>query len=94
MNNKRALSGGTMPYAFHPEDENWIDEQLCQLKRKSRESVCKLYGDVFSETMSKSIPDIKKSNQARKEANTRLRIYVGKCKDVLIGKVKKHKSVR
>lgn len=77
MRSDYRFSGGLMPTAFYEPDAQWIDEQLRQLSNKSRAKICLLYAEKFNSTLEDvSIPEVKRHNCARKDANTRLRLYV------------------
>ena len=77
-----------MPDAYYEADAQWIDEQLRKLSDKSRAKICLLYTEKFNATLEDvSILEVKRQNCARKEANTRLRLYVETYSKYLAGYV-------
>ncbi len=88
MRSDYLFSGGLMPSDYYESDAQWIDEQLTRLSNKSREKICFLYAEKFNATLEDvSIPEVKRTNCARKEANTRLRLYVETYSKYLSGYV-------
>ena len=83
-----------MPKVYCIEDEAWIDQMLSKVRAKTRSKVCVLYSEVYEKIVSnKSILPVRRQNQARKEANTRLRLYVNEYAKYLDGNVSKPEEV-
>ena len=62
---------------FH-HDSKWIAEQLDKLHPGLRERACDRYSEVYAATYDKAVVSYQKAGFARREANTRLRVFVGK----------------
>ena len=62
---------------MHPHDKKWVDDQLRLLPFNLRARAIENYKRVFNEEL-KNNTGISRENMARREANTRLRIYVEK----------------
>ncbi|MFQ6245282.1 hypothetical protein ACLMPP_12495 [Yersinia enterocolitica] len=65
-----------MPTAFCKDDEAWIREQLLQLPPSLRRRVAVKYTAVYQETFDSEPVSFRRENRARREANTRLRLFV------------------
>lgn len=69
------------PKHFHPHDESWIAEQIELLPHSMRETVLKKYSKCYFDTAELNKGKIEELSVARREANSRLRILVGKYGD-------------
>ena len=71
------------PKHTHPHDIDWIKEQLDKLlfcgKLIDIDDICAKYDSVFEQVINdKSISEIQRDGEARRQANTRLRIYTNR----------------
>ena len=80
--------GQVLPGVYHFHDKSWLEEVLEPLGINLRSSVCKKYTDVFLDQYWVS-SDLAPEGVARFEANTRLRLYVGRWLEASKGAVKK-----
>lgn len=62
----------------HPHDRKWIKEQLRKLPPAYQQKAQAGYIEAFKGAHDAEPVDHKKMNAARKEANTRLRLFVDK----------------
>lgn len=62
--------------SHHPHDRKWIEQQINQLPERLWKKAAKEYDRVFRETYDATLAIHKKEGEARREANTRLRLYV------------------
>ena len=60
----------------HPDDEEWLKEQLKKLPEKHRDIAMHGYDKVFREVFDATLLVHQKEGEARRVANTRLRLYV------------------
>ena len=67
-----------LPDNYHPDDANWIAEQLAALPVNYRIRAAKGYSDAYAQAHDAEPLDHKKDNRARFAANTRLRKFVQK----------------
>lgn len=67
-----------MPDHFCDADRAWIQEQLLQLDPTTRVKIADEYARVYREVWDKEPVLFRKDNKARRNANTRLRVYVQK----------------
>ncbi|EEH1060080.1 hypothetical protein ITL57_001628 [Salmonella enterica] len=67
-----------MPEHYLTDDENWIQEQLLQLDPTTRVKIARKYAEAYLEAWDKEPVPFRKDNKARRNANTRLRVYVQK----------------
>lgn len=73
---------GTMPFRHHPDDAQWIDEQLCHLDTATRAQVAAAYGKAYQESCDLEPIAHQKDGVARRLANTRLRVFINKRKNI------------
>lgn len=67
-----------MPEHYLTDDESWIQEQLLQLDPTTRVKIARKYAEAYLEAWDKEPVPFRKDNKARRNANTRLRVYVQK----------------
>ncbi|EIA3425203.1 hypothetical protein K7E13_004922 [Salmonella enterica] len=67
-----------MPEHYLTDDENWIQEQLLQLDPTTRVKIARKYAEAYLAAWDKEPVPFRKDNKARRNANTRLRVYVQK----------------
>lgn len=67
----------------HRHDEEWVKEQLKSIKPEYRSVAWEGYQAVYSEAYHNEPVEHKKSNAARRAANTRLRLFVDKVFDIV-----------
>lgn len=60
----------------HPDDEKWLKEQFKKLPEKHRDAAMHGYDKVFREVFDETPLAHQKEGEARRVANTRLRLYV------------------
>lgn len=70
-----------LPSNTHPHDEEWLKGQLIQLQQLINQAAARFaaarYDEVYEEKINdESISVIQRENEARREANIRLRKYV------------------
>jgi hypothetical protein len=70
-----------MPEIPHPHDAKWYAEQLSCLPYQLRQRAIDGYAQVWREAYDAEPAGHRKSNAARRAANTRLREYVKKIVD-------------
>ena len=61
---------------MHRHDKKWVTEQLLKLPQDKKQAAWDAYKRVYKETFEAEPIDHKKENQARRTANTRLRVYI------------------
>lgn len=76
-----------MPDKFHPDDETWIQEMLLGLRYSTRLKIAVKYAKVYQNAWELEPISFKKDNQARHEANSRLREHFRKYAAYSRGKV-------
>ncbi len=79
--------GINLPQHYCKDDEKWIAEQLSKLPKKIRTKISTSYSDVYINAYNNEPINHKKENRARREANSRLRVYVKRYTSVMTGKV-------
>ena len=62
----------------HPHDQAWIKEQLAKIPPSLRGYAIERYKAVFEEVYNAHEGSPAQANEARREANTRLRIFIKK----------------
>lgn len=67
-----------MPAIFHPHDTKWISDQLSKASSAAREKAVEGYETVYRSALDDEPVEHKKENAARREANTRLRVFIEK----------------
>ena len=65
-----------LPKRHFSHDTKWIAEQLSKLNPAVRDKVSRRYSDVYGAIYDDTAIDYQKDGFARREANTRLRIFV------------------
>ena len=65
-----------MPSLFNQADEEWIKQQLLILTPAARPKAVQRYAAVYQEALDAEPVSFRKENQARHDANTRLRLFV------------------
>lgn len=65
-----------MPVAYCREDGAWIQETLGKLPRGQREKIAHAYAESYQAAYDAEPVSYRKENAGRREANTRLRLYV------------------
>lgn len=64
---------------MHPHDTEWVKQQIMMLpKHELKEKAYNGYSKAYKAAMDSEPVEHKKENKARREANTRLRLYVSK----------------
>lgn len=74
-------------------DAQWICQQLEGLTRQQRERAIARYSEIYRQAFDLEPVDFRKENKARREANTRLRLFVVNCSAIREGRVSKPKLV-
>jgi hypothetical protein len=70
-----------LPKAFHPQDRQWIEEKLTEINSIAHPMLSNTVAIRYSEAYNEKLQDNKRNeNKARREANTRLRVYVESLK--------------
>tara|TARA_R110002020_G_scaffold463746_1_gene683973 strand:- start:539 stop:784 length:246 start_codon:yes stop_codon:yes gene_type:complete len=64
------------PDKCHHHDLKWADELISTLPPKLQLKVCFAYCEAYQEAFDSEPSEIKKEGAARREANTRLRLFV------------------
>ena len=67
-----------LPKRHFSHDRKWIVEQLGKLSPAVRDKVVRRYSEVYEATYDKAVVCYQKDGFARREANTRLRVFVSK----------------
>ncbi|MDE8556092.1 hypothetical protein [Pantoea vagans] len=78
-----------MPAAFVPEDGKWIQEQLNSLPISMRHRVASQYTEVYQASFDAEPMPFRQQNAGRREANTRLRLYVTRYQNAAKGLTEK-----
>ena len=65
-----------LPSHYCSQDERWIKERINMLAPTLRNRAVRRYGEVYNETYTNTPICYQKEGEARKEANTRLRLFV------------------
>ena len=79
---------GPMPNRYHKDDENYIKQQLMRLPTNILRAKCaQLYSQMFIKTHESEEVSYKKDNSARREANTRLRVFIDKQLPYMQGRI-------
>ncbi len=68
-----------LPQHMHDHDEKWIKGMLERVPFEYQPKVCSGYDAIYREAYQAELVDHKKINAARKAANERLRVYLGKA---------------
>lgn len=74
-----------LPDKYVELDKEWIEEQISKLDHQLRAKVCMKYTEVFTEAYDSTELEYQKSNNARRESNTRLRLFVEKFATASLG---------
>ena len=69
---------GIMPEHSYRSDIKWINEQLSCLNDIEREKISLAYSKAYSKAFDEEPLSHKKTGAARREANTRLRVFIKK----------------
>lgn len=79
---------GPMPNKCHEDDENYIKQQLMRLPTNILRAKCsQLYSQIYLKVYAEEEKEYKKDNKARRESNTRLRVFIDKQIPYLMGKI-------
>lgn len=78
-----------MPSVYVPEDGKWIQEQLSRLPVSMRHKVALLYAERFQESFDAEPMPHKQQNAGRRNANSRLRLYVCRYQNAAMGLTEK-----
>ena len=65
-----------LPGSYYPDDKKWITEQLGMVAHSVRNGVILRYAEVYEEAYANTLDANQKACEARREANTRLRLFV------------------
>jgi len=71
-------SKSLMPELFSEADRDWINEQLQRLTPSVRPKAVLKYAEVYQEAFESEEVTYQQENKARREANTRLRLFVNR----------------
>ena len=82
-----------LPEHHSESDSKWIVQQLDGLSRQQRERAVASYSEIYRQAFDLEPVDFRKENKARREANTRLRLFVVNCSAIREGRVSKPKLV-
>lgn len=82
-------SNSVMPSVFVPDDGKWIHEQLNSLPLSMRPRVANQYAEVYQTTFDAESMPFRQENAGRREANTRLRLYVSRYQNAAMGLTEK-----
>jgi len=82
-----------LPEHHFEADAQWILQQLERLNRQQREKALARYSETYQQAFDLEPVDYRKENKARREANTRLRLFVVNCSVIREGRVSKPKLV-
>jgi len=69
---------GIMPFRYHQDDAEWINEQLSILSLSERAQVSAAYGRAYQAAEDCHDIEYQKAGVARFEANSRLRKFINK----------------
>lgn len=78
-----------MPSVFVPEDGKWIQEQLNSLPVSMRHRVASQYAEVYQAAFDAEPKPFRQQNAGRREANTRLRLYICRYQNAAMGLTEK-----
>lgn len=78
-----------MPAVFVQEDGKWIQEQLNGLPVSMRHKVAAQYAAVYQAAFDAESMPYRQQNAGRREANTRLRLYVQRYQNAAMGLTEK-----
>jgi len=78
-----------MPSVFVPEDAAWIQEQLNRLPVSMRHKVALMYSERFQDSFDAEPLAHKQQNAGRRNANTRLRLYISRYQNAAMGLTEK-----
>ena len=67
-----------LPTVHYGADAEWIQEQLQRLTPSVRPKIALKYAEVYQEAFESEEVTYRKENKARREANTRLRLFVNR----------------
>lgn len=79
----------SMPSVYVPEDGKWIQEQLNGLPVSMRQKVATHYAEVYQAAFDAEPQSYRQQNAGRREANTRLRLYVCRYQNAAMGLTEK-----
>ncbi len=74
-----------MPAFYVQEDGKWIQEQLNGLPASMRHKVATQYAEVYQAAFDAEPTPYRQQNAGRREANTRLRLYVQRYQNAAMG---------
>lgn len=78
-----------LPTAHSSADATWIHEQLQQLPVSMRQRAALNYAEVYQQAFDSEAVSYRQENRARHEANTRLRLFVGRYHKAAMGLTEK-----
>ncbi|ARF51117.1 hypothetical protein [Pantoea stewartii] len=78
-----------MPAFYVQEDGKWIQEQLNGLPASMRHKVATQYAEVYQAAFDAEPTPYRQQNAGRREANTRLRLYVQRYQNAAMGLTEK-----
>ncbi|HBD3035062.1 TPA: hypothetical protein KIU63_004904, partial [Citrobacter koseri] len=78
-----------LPTTHCDADASWIQEQLQQLPTVMRQKALVNYAEVYQQAFDAEPVSYRQKNRARHEANTRLRLFVGKYHKAVMGLTEK-----
>lgn len=67
-----------LPAVHYVADAEWIQEQLQRLRPSVRLKIALKYAEVYQEAFESEEVTYRQENKARREANTRLRLFVNR----------------
>lgn len=76
--NPQSKQKSVMPELFSEADRDWIQEQLQRLRPSVRPKIALKYAEVYEEAFESEEVTYRQENKARREANTRLRLFVNR----------------
>lgn len=82
-------AGDCLPGTYCLADATWIHEQLQHLPVSMRQRAVVRYAEVYQQAFDAELVSYKQENRARHEANTRLRLFVGKFHKAAMGLTEK-----
>ncbi|EAA2606280.1 hypothetical protein DNM47_01050 [Salmonella enterica subsp. enterica] len=78
-----------LPSTHSSADAAWIHDQLQQLPVSMRQRAAVNYAEVYQQAFDSEPVSYRQENRARHEANTRLRLFVGKYHKAAMGLTEK-----
>lgn len=78
-----------LPVSYCDADASWIQVQLQQLPTVMRQKALVSYAEVYLQAFDAEPVSYRQENRARHEANTRLRLFVGKYHEAAMGLTEK-----